>query len=75
MLFVLSGGEVVGLTLRALVLLALFGGAVGIADSRRRQEFLFLMNLGIPASAVPLTWVSIIVGFEGILRVVTGLVS
>ena len=73
MLFVLSGGEVVGLSLHASALLALFGGILGIVDSRRRQESLFLMNMSIPASAVPITWVAGIVGLESLLHLATRL--
>ena len=74
MLFVLSGGEVRGLSLHALLLLALFGGIVGVVDSRRRQEFLFLMNMGIPGSAVPLIWVASIAALEGLLHVAMRLI-
>jgi high-affinity nickel permease len=56
--------------LTSVVILAIIGGALGFIDARRRNELLFLKNLGTAPSMVVGIWVVAIFVFEMAIRIV-----
>jgi hypothetical protein len=52
----------------ARIALVMLGGAVGWLDSDRRQELLFLRNLGVHPLTVSAMWCSTLVALEILLH-------
>ena len=59
MLAVLTGGDVIVLPALAASVLVLVAGAVGILEARRRNEILFLQNLGVPRAVTAISWMGV----------------
>lgn len=66
----ITGFSSLRIPLTSVLILAIIGGALGFIDARRRNEFLFLQNLGIAPSMVVGAWVVTIVILEIAIRFV-----
>jgi len=69
-LLMIAGFASLRIPLTSVLILAIIGGALGFIDARRRNELLFLQNLGIAASMVVGAWVVTIVILEIAIRFV-----
>ena len=67
-LAVFAGVASLTIPLASVLVLAVLSGALGFIDARRRNELLFLQNLGIAPSMVWETWVVTIVMLETAIR-------
>lgn len=67
-LAVFAGLVSLRMPLASVLILAVISGAIGFIDARRRNELLFLQNLGIAPSVVVGTWVVTIVILEIAIR-------
>ncbi len=63
-LWVVSGGEVIGLDPVAALALAAMGGWLGVFDAMKRDELPFLRNLGVYPSTVAAVWICVTVTLE-----------
>jgi hypothetical protein len=69
-LLVITGFGSLRIPLASVLILAAMTGALGFIDARRRNELLFLQNLGIAPSMVVGTWVITVVILEIAIRFV-----
>jgi hypothetical protein len=66
-LWILSGGEITRLSLRAAFVFAGFTAWLGYIDAKRRNELLFFGNLGIHRAGIPAVWFLVSVVLESLL--------
>lgn len=69
MLAVLTGGDVIVLPALAGSVLVMVAGAVGTLEVRRRNELLFLQNLGVSRAVIAIPWMGVAVVLEVSLAV------
>ena len=67
-LLMIAGFSSLRIPTGSVLILATIGGALGFIDARRRNELLFLQNLGIAPSMVVGAWVVTIVFLEIAIR-------
>ena len=63
-LWIVSGGEIIGLDPVAALALAAIGGWLGVFDALKRDELPFLRNLGVYPSMVAVIWTGVAVMLE-----------
>jgi len=66
-LWVVSGGVITRLSPRAALVFAGFTAWIGYIDAKRRNEILFLGNLGIRPATVPGIWFLTAIALESLL--------
>lgn len=69
-LAIFAGFASLRVPLTSVLILMLIGGTLGFIDARRRNELLFLQNLGIAPSTVVGTWAVTILILEIAIRFV-----
>src|SRR5206468_7170538 len=69
-LLMIAGFSSLRISIGSVLILAIIAGTLGFIDARRRNELLFLQNLGTAPSMVVGTWVVLIVTLEIAIRFV-----
>jgi hypothetical protein len=68
-LFAVSGGDILALGTKAIIVLGVIGAVVGHSDTARRHEYGMLGNLGISKQTPATTWAGTMVALEIVLRI------